>query len=463
MGNYNFGNYIYEKRIEKKLSQNELGQLLGITNKTISKWENGQGFPSVELILPLSKILEVSVEEIHRVINNDNSEVKPNYFGETDTILTEELYKVGLYKGWNNNRINILIICSIIFLISIISIIIENNGWNNIVIFPILLLVLSISIIIKTKHTIDIYIKYFTNQKNFKRKYYLYDEYIICENEKITNKVFYSDIIKKKIFKNFLYLQTKTMMLFIDMDETKTKKIDKLLKILNIEKVSKEENKTKKLLNTFILLTIFSIFFALITIAILVGLSPIPNFPYAMLEYMWVFYIYIPIPITSIVLAIIYSKKRKTKINIIVGIVGIIVLCIYGSFIFLIDLEVEHDLSYINKVENTLLIDIPESNKISTAYMNDSYEKSITMIKLDESKINQFLNEIKTSDIWKDKLTYIPSMSYYISLTSNYDYFLLYNINSKTFNETQINNSEYIYMAYNVQENILFIINFISE
>ena len=98
MGNYNFGNYIYEKRIEKKLSQNELGQLLGITNKTISKWENGQGFPSVELILPLSKILEVSVEEIHRVINNDNSEVKPNYFDETDTILTEELYKVGLYK-----------------------------------------------------------------------------------------------------------------------------------------------------------------------------------------------------------------------------------------------------------------------------------------------------------------------------------------------------------------------------
>ena len=138
-------------------------------------------------------------------------------------------------------------------------------------------------------------------------------------------------------------------------------------------------------------------------------------------------------------------------------------LCIYGSFIFLIDLEVEHDLNYINKVENTLLIDISESNKISTAYMNDSYEKSITMIKLDESKTNQFLNEIKTSDIWKDKLTYIPSMSYYISLTSNYDYFLLYNINSKTFNETQINNSEYIYMAYNVQENILFIINFVSE
>ena len=235
------------------------------------------------------------------------------------------------------------------------------------------------------------------------------------------------------------------------------------MKILNIEKVSKEENKTKKLLNTFILLTIFSIFFALITIAILVGLSPIPNFPYAMLEYMWVFYIYIPIPITSIVLAIIYSKKRKTKINIIVGIVGIIVLCIYGSFIFLIDIEVKHDLSYINKVENTLLIDIPESNKISTAYMNDSYEKSITMIKLDESKTNQFLNEIKTSDIWKDKLIYIPSMSYYISLTSNYDYFLLYNINSKTFNETEINNSEYIYMAYNVQENILFIINFVSK
>lgn len=41
MGNYNFGNYICELREKKGLSQSELGAKLGVTNKAVSKWENG--------------------------------------------------------------------------------------------------------------------------------------------------------------------------------------------------------------------------------------------------------------------------------------------------------------------------------------------------------------------------------------------------------------------------------------
>jgi putative transcriptional regulator len=64
MSNYNFGNYICELREKKGLSQSELGKILGVTNKAISKWENGGAYPSSELMLPLAKALGVSRQTI---------------------------------------------------------------------------------------------------------------------------------------------------------------------------------------------------------------------------------------------------------------------------------------------------------------------------------------------------------------------------------------------------------------
>ena len=69
MSNYNFGNYICELREKKGLSQSELGKILGVTNKAISKWENGGAYPSAELMLPLAKALGISIEELYSAIS----------------------------------------------------------------------------------------------------------------------------------------------------------------------------------------------------------------------------------------------------------------------------------------------------------------------------------------------------------------------------------------------------------
>ena len=74
MNKYNFGNYLCELREKKGYSQSELGLKLGVTNKAVSKWENGQAYPSVELLLPLANELGVSIEEIFNVINNSKKE-----------------------------------------------------------------------------------------------------------------------------------------------------------------------------------------------------------------------------------------------------------------------------------------------------------------------------------------------------------------------------------------------------
>lgn len=69
MNNYEFGNYLCLRRQQKNLSQAELAALLGVTNKAVSKWENGAAYPSTELMLPLAQALGVTIEELYTVVS----------------------------------------------------------------------------------------------------------------------------------------------------------------------------------------------------------------------------------------------------------------------------------------------------------------------------------------------------------------------------------------------------------
>jgi len=56
--------FIKELRKKKGITQGELAIKLGVSEKTISKWECGNGFPDTTLILPLCKELEISANEL---------------------------------------------------------------------------------------------------------------------------------------------------------------------------------------------------------------------------------------------------------------------------------------------------------------------------------------------------------------------------------------------------------------
>ena len=58
------GKTIAELRKEKGLTQNALADLLGISNKTVSKWESGLGYPEVTQFPAIAKIFDVSVDYI---------------------------------------------------------------------------------------------------------------------------------------------------------------------------------------------------------------------------------------------------------------------------------------------------------------------------------------------------------------------------------------------------------------
>ena len=58
------GQFIAKIRKEKGFTQKQLAELLLISDKTVSKWETGGGLPEVSLMLPLCKILGITVNEL---------------------------------------------------------------------------------------------------------------------------------------------------------------------------------------------------------------------------------------------------------------------------------------------------------------------------------------------------------------------------------------------------------------
>ena len=58
------GKFIASERKRKGYTQRQLADLLQISDKTVSKWERGNGFPEVSLLLPLCNELDITVNEL---------------------------------------------------------------------------------------------------------------------------------------------------------------------------------------------------------------------------------------------------------------------------------------------------------------------------------------------------------------------------------------------------------------
>lgn len=67
MNDYSFGNYIYECRCKAGITQAEMAQHLGVTNRAVSKWENGKAKPSTNTLRKIAVLFGTSVEELLRI------------------------------------------------------------------------------------------------------------------------------------------------------------------------------------------------------------------------------------------------------------------------------------------------------------------------------------------------------------------------------------------------------------
>lgn len=72
MRDYKFGTRIYNLRKGKGLSQTELGDLVGVSNKAVSKWETGESKPAMNQLIKLSNIFNVAINDL--IDENKNTE-----------------------------------------------------------------------------------------------------------------------------------------------------------------------------------------------------------------------------------------------------------------------------------------------------------------------------------------------------------------------------------------------------
>lgn len=153
------GKFIAELRRENKITQEELGEKLGVTNKTISRWENGNYLPNVEMLQLLSNIFSVSINELlcgERI--NDNGyrqradDTIVNVLKSSTFSLKErcDFWK----KKWIKEHKSLIILCLFLFIT------IYGTGlYINKLILSILSIIIAFAINLKLRNDMMVYIE----------------------------------------------------------------------------------------------------------------------------------------------------------------------------------------------------------------------------------------------------------------------------------------------------------------
>ena len=112
MNQEKIGNFIKEKRKEHNLTQEELAAQLGVSNRTISKWENGHGMPDYSMILEVCNKLDISINELL-----SGEEIKEENY---QTMLEENMLKTIDYNNKKRNKKKKKIILFIIIILLVV-------------------------------------------------------------------------------------------------------------------------------------------------------------------------------------------------------------------------------------------------------------------------------------------------------------------------------------------------------
>lgn len=140
------GSFLAELRKEKNLTQDELGEQIGVTNKTVSRWENGNYFPPVEILQMLSNFYEVSINELLSGERLNEAHYRKN---------AEEYIVVDLVKKRKEAKkrltLSIIVACITIFAglaIVLLSSLLAAPVWLRIacIVFSLLIIILGIGV-----------------------------------------------------------------------------------------------------------------------------------------------------------------------------------------------------------------------------------------------------------------------------------------------------------------------------
>lgn len=127
------GRFLAKLRHERGYTQEKLGEILGVTNKTISRWENGNYLPPVEMLQLLSEHYSVSINEIlsgERLRQEDFREkAEENLRLALQESAFSLMEKIKFFRRkWLRENFVLIIICTAVFVLLFAAGVVMNNG-----------------------------------------------------------------------------------------------------------------------------------------------------------------------------------------------------------------------------------------------------------------------------------------------------------------------------------------------
>lgn len=122
-----FGTFIAQCRKEKSMTQSELAAKIMVTDKAVSRWERGKGFPDINLLLPLAEALEVSVLEL---MHSERQKEKVQLF-QDDTIIVH-LMENAVEMNKQNKQQDRIIACISCITMFFVTFFIKFYGYGSI-------------------------------------------------------------------------------------------------------------------------------------------------------------------------------------------------------------------------------------------------------------------------------------------------------------------------------------------
>ena len=120
-----FGAFVAERRKEKNMTQASLAAKLQVTDKAVSRWERGLGFPDINTLEPLADALELSVLEL---MKSERMNEAPVSHDIADTAIRNTLDVADTKRREERKRIFSILGISIVLVLLLLTI--DNAEWD---------------------------------------------------------------------------------------------------------------------------------------------------------------------------------------------------------------------------------------------------------------------------------------------------------------------------------------------
>lgn len=129
MNQERIGKFIAECRRNKKLTQAELAEKLGVTDRAISNWENGKNMPDLALFKPLCTILSITINDL---MSGEKVEEKEYQEKLEENIINTINYTNEKIENRNNLIGTLFIVFGVLISVTAVAIFPSESSWGSI-------------------------------------------------------------------------------------------------------------------------------------------------------------------------------------------------------------------------------------------------------------------------------------------------------------------------------------------